>query len=149
MIKRAIAASAIAISAIAGYEGLSLVAYKDPVGIPTICYGYTKDVFMGMTKTVQECQYLLESEVERFSKGVLDLYSGPITQGELDAYTSLAYNIGLDAFSRSTLLKKLKSGDRKGACNELRRWVYAGGKVLRGLEARRKAEERMCLSGLN
>ena len=78
----------------------------------------------------------------------MNSYSGPLTQGELDAYTSFAYNVGLGAFQTSTLLRKLKAGDRVGACNELRRWVYAKGRVLPGLVARRAAEEKMCLSGL-
>lgn len=149
LIKRAVAVSIAGITAIAGYEGISLIAYKDPVGIPTICYGYTHNVFMGMTKTKEECVYLLQEEIDRFTKGVLALYSGPISQGELDAYVSFAYNVGLGAFQTSTLLKKLRAGDRIGACNELTRWVYAKGKKLPGLVARRDAERKTCLSGLN
>src|SRR5690554_6783343 len=112
LIKRAIAVSVIGIASIAGYEGVSTVAYPDPVGIPTICYGYTTDVFLGMTKSKEECVYLLHEEIDRFTEGVLKVYKGPITQGELDAYVSFAYNVGLGAFESSTLLKKLKA-DRK------------------------------------
>jgi len=147
-IKRAIQVSAIGIASIAGYEGLSTVAYKDPVGIPTICYGYTENVFMGMKRTKTECQYMLKAEVNKFTKGVLARYKGPLSQGELDAYVSFAYNVGLGAFERSTLLKKLKAGDRVGACNELTKWVYGGGRKLNGLVARRNAEKKMCLQGL-
>lgn len=147
-IKRAVQVSAIGIASIAGYEGLSTVAYKDPVGIPTICYGYTENVFMGMKRTKTECQYMLKAEVDKFTKGVLATYKGPLSQGELDAYVSFTYNVGLGAFERSTLLKKLKSGDRAGACNELTKWVYAGGRKLNGLVARRNAEKKMCLQGL-
>lgn len=149
LVKRAIAVSTIGIASIAGYEGLRTVAYKDPVGIPTICYGYTHNVFMGMQKTEKECVILLEEEVQRFTDGVLKAYKGPISQGELDAYVSFAYNVGLGAFEKSTLLRKLKAGDRRGACDELLRWVYAKGKKLPGLEARRKAENKTCHSGIN
>lgn len=148
LVKKAIAVSAIGIASIAGYEGLRTVAYKDVVGVPTICYGYTQGVFLGMTKTKTECVYLLEEEIKRFTKGVLAAYNGPLTQGELDAYVSFSYNLGLGAFQKSTLLRKLKAGDRVGACKELKRWVYAGGKVWPGLVARRAAEEKACLSGL-
>lgn len=147
-IKRAVQVSAIGIASIAGYEGLSTVAYKDPVGIPTICYGYTENVFMGMKRTKTECQYMLKAEVDKFTEGVLKRYKGPLSQGELDAYVSFTYNVGLGAFERSTLLKKLKAGDRVGACNELTKWVYAGGRKLNGLVARRNAEKKMCLQGL-
>ena len=147
-IKRAVQVSAIGIASIAGYEGLSTVAYKDPVGIPTICYGYTENVFMGMKRTKEECVYILQTEVDKFTEGFLKRYTGPLSQGELDAYVSFVYNVGLGALDRSTLLKKLKSGDRVGACNELKKWVYAGGKKLNGLVARRNAENKMCLQGL-
>lgn len=149
LIKRAVAISALGIASIATYEGLSLVAYKDPVGIPTICYGYTEDVFMGMRKTKQECVYMLETEAQKYAEGILRLYSGPLSQEELDAYTSFAYNVGLGAFSGSTLLRYLRAGDRVGACNELSKWVYAKKKKLSGLVARREAERKVCLSGIN
>src|SRR5690606_18613145 len=121
--KRAVMVSAVGLASIAGYEGLSTVAYKDPVGIPTICYGYTEGVFMGMKRTKEECVYMLQTEVDKFTEGFLKRYKGPLSQGELDAYVSFVYNVGLGAFERSTLLKKLKSGDRVGACNELTKWV--------------------------
>lgn len=149
LLQRVVSVSAIGIASIMGYEGVSLVAYPDPVGIPTICYGYTENVFSGMTKTKKECVYLLQTEIDKFTEGILKLYSGPLTQGELDAYVSFAYNVGLGAFERSTLLAKLRSGDRIGACNELKRWVYAKGQKLPGLVARRGAENKTCLSGLN
>ena len=103
---------------------------------------------MGVKKTREECDYLLQTEIDKFTKGILARYSGPISQGELDAYVSFAYNVGLGAFERSTLLKKLKGGDRVGACNELKKWVYAGGRKLPGLVARRNAEAKMCLREL-
>ena len=148
-IKRAIAVSAIGIASIASYEGVSLIAYPDPVGIPTICYGYTENVFLGMTKTKQECVYLLQSEIDKRTQHILKEYKGSITQGELEAYVSFSYNVGIGNFDRSTLLKKLKRGDRVGACNALLEWVYAKGKKLPGLIARRAAERKTCLSGLN
>ena len=139
IVKRAVAVSAIGIASIIGYEGVSTIAYPDAVGVPTICYGYTENVFLGMSKTKQECVYLLKKEIDKRTKYILDNYSGPITQGELDAYVSFSYNVGIGAFSRSTLFKKLKSGDHIGACNELLKWVYAKGKKLPGLVARREA----------
>ncbi|MDE3955691.1 glycoside hydrolase family protein, partial [Glaesserella parasuis] len=50
--------------------------------------------------------------------------------------------------SKSTFFRKIKSGDYVGACNELPKWVYSGGKKLRGLEIRREKEKALCLAGL-
>lgn len=134
---------------IAGFESLRTEAYLDPVGIPTICYGSTKNVGLGLTKTKEECWELLEKEAREFSDGVVESlpYLVVVSQDELDAYTSFAYNVGLGAWNTSTLLKKLKRGDREGACNELPRWVYADGKRLNGLVRRRADEQTMCLRG--
>jgi lysozyme len=148
VVKRAVAVSAIGIAAIAGYEGLRTTAYLDPVGIPTICYGYTENVFLGMKKTKSECVVMLQEEVDRFTKDVLRISQVPLSQGELDAYVSFAYNVGSGNFQRSTLLQKLRAGDREGACKQLTRWVYAKGKQLPGLVARRAAEMKVCLEGV-
>ncbi len=69
----------------------------------------------------------------------------PETRAALGSFT---YNVGVGAFNSSTLLRKAKSGDLIGACNELTRWVYAGGRKLKGLVIRREAERELCLSGL-
>ncbi|TFU20914.1 lysozyme, partial [Proteus mirabilis] len=61
---------------------------------------------------------------------------------------SFAFNVGTTTFARSTLLKKLNAGDRAGACEEIKRWVYAGGKVWRGLVSRREAESVLCHGNL-
>ena len=64
------------------------------------------------------------------------------------ALASFVYNVGAGNFARSTLLRKLNQGDLRGACHELSRWVYAGGKRLNGLVSRRATEKEICLAGL-
>ena len=64
------------------------------------------------------------------------------------ALASFVYNVGAGNFARSTLLRKLNRGDLRGACHELSRWVYAGGKRLNGLVSRRATEKEICLAGL-
>lgn len=71
----------------------------------------------------------------------------PIAQGEWDAYTSLAYNIGAGAFCGSTLARKLNAGDYAGACKQILRWDKQKGRVLRGLTRRRNAEYKLCIGG--
>lgn len=146
-VKRLAAASVVGIAAIAGYEGLETEAYKDPVGITTICYGHTKTARIGQTKSPEQCWSLLQQDAKLASDAVWRRVKVPLTQDELDAYTSFTYNLGEGNLASSTLLKKLNSGDRVGACNELKKWVYAKGKVLPGLVKRREAERLICLRG--
>ncbi|EAV5089941.1 lysozyme [Salmonella enterica] len=71
-----------------------------------------------------------------------------IPNNERAALYSFAYNVGAGTFARSTLLKKLNAGDQAGACNELKRWTYAGGKQWKGLVTRREIEHEVCTWGL-
>jgi len=139
-------------SLIAGYEGLQLTAYSDPVGIPTACFGMTRAVEHGRHYTVAECEEFLFEVAVAFQRQVRRHISAPMTPGQLAAYTSFTYNIGEQAFSRSTLVRKHNAGDTRGACDELLRWRYAtvaGAKVeLPGLVARREAEREVCINGI-
>jgi lysozyme len=135
--------SAIALGAT--FEGEKLVAYKDPVGIPTICRGHTAGVKMGDTATPAECESLAYIDTMDALRDVDRLVTVPINGNELGAYTDFVYNVGATKFASSTMLRKLNAGDHNGACAELLRWVYAGGKVLRGLVLRREAEYKLCM----
>lgn len=122
------------------FEGLELTAYRCPAGVWTIGYGHTGiDVKKGMTITEEEAEQLLRVDVRRFEDGVRGI-AAKFTQGQFDALVSFAYNLGLGALLSSTLLKKHKAGDYDAAAEQFGRWVYAGGKRLKGL-VRRRAEE--------
>jgi len=133
---------------VAQYEGLRTKAYLDPIGIPTLCYGETLGVSLGDSRTVEECNQMLTVRLGYFAMRVDALIQPEISPQEMAAYASLAYNVGLGAFEKSTLLKKVNAGNRLGACYELPRWNKAGGKVLNGLVKRREAEKKLCLSSL-
>lgn len=142
-------ALAAAISLVAAWEGRSLVAYADPIGIPTICEGYTHGVKLGDVATPERCDQLTAQEVGK-AMGVVDKsVPKPLPDPVRVALASFVYNVGPGAYQGSTLLRKLREGDIRGACNELSRWAYAGGRKLRGLERRREAERQICLSALN
>jgi len=147
--KKAIAAASVAaaMSVVAYFEGYRPVAYLDPVSVPTICYGHTATARIGQTKTQAECDELLKADLGEALEAVDRQLPNapPLTRA---AFGSFVYNVGAGAFNRSTLLRKAKAGDWAGACNELTRWVYAGGRQLPGLVARRQAERELCLSGL-
>lgn len=144
------AAGALGIAtALVGYfEGRSLVAYLDPVAIPTICDGYTHGVRMGDTATDEQCDELTRQEALKALAVVDGSVSRRLPDSTRAALASFVYNVGAGNYRSSTLLRKLRAGDIAGACRELPRWVYAGGKKLRGLERRRAAEMELCLSGV-
>ena len=129
------------------YEGVSNEAYLDPVGIWTICYGETEGVAKGDYKTDEECLDSLAEELTEHHKKMVLYIKTPISVKEEAAYLSFTYNVGVNNFKSSTLLKKLNSGDRAAACNELSKWVYAKGFKLPGLIKRREKEKEMCLDG--
>lgn len=132
-------------SLIAYFEGRSLLAYLDPVGIPTICEGVTKGVKLGDKRTHAECDEALAHEV-RLHAAIVDKYvTVPMSPNTYAALVSFVYNVGEGNFRNSTLLRKLNVGDKVGACNELNRWVYAKGKKLNGLVERRRQERLLCL----
>jgi len=139
----------VATVAVVGYfEGRSLVAYLDPVAIPTICDGYTHGVRMGDVATPAQCDALTQKEVSRALAVVDGSVPKPLPDGVRVALTSFVYNVGAGAYSKSTLLRRLRAGNIEGACRQLTRWVYAGGRVLKGLVIRREAEMEICLSGV-
>ncbi|VDY34702.1 Phage-related lysozyme (muraminidase) [Morganella morganii] len=68
----------------------------------------------------------------------------PIDDNTRVAIYSFVYNVGPGAFSRSTMLRKLNAGDIAGACDEMKRWTFAGGKQWQGLINRRETEKAVC-----
>ena len=140
-----LAVSATCLVGIATHEGYRSETYKDTVGIPTIGFGETAGVKMGDATTPERALVQLLESTEKHADTIRQCIKVPLYQHEFDAYISLAYNIGTGAFCRSTLVKKLNTKDYAGACEEIKRWNKAGGKVLPGLVKRREAEYRMCM----
>ncbi len=147
-IKGAAGAVALTISVfILPFEGRNLVAFLDPVGIPTICDGTTQGVHIGQVATAQQCDAMTERDVTAALAVVDNAVVSPMPDTRRAALASFVYNVGPHSFLKSTLLKKLNAGDVVGACNQLTRFVYAKGHKLNGLVRRREAERQMCLKG--
>lgn len=126
-------------------EGIKYTTYLDPVGIPTVCAGVTgPDVKIGKTYTKQECDALLYKHMQPAIKAVDESVKVKLNDYQKAALYSFTYNAGVGAFKSSTMLKKLNAGNTKGACDELRRWTYAGGKQWKGLVTRREIERELC-----
>lgn len=150
LIKRAMAVAAggaVAIAAVLvpAFEGSRLSAYLDPVGIPTICYGHTAGVRVGLVKSQAQCDELLRGDLGIALATVDRLVKVPMPETRRAALASFVYNAGAGNFASSTLLRKLNAGDPIGACNELAKWVYSKGQILPGLVKRREQERALCL----
>jgi lysozyme len=124
------------------FEGLRLKAYKDAAGVPTIGYGHTHNVRMGDRITSWYAKDLLSEDIAYFEDEVRKL-NVVRTEGQLDALVSFSFNLGIDRLKKSTLLKVIREGGSKSQIKrEFKRWVYADGKKLRGLERRREWEAK-------
>ena len=136
---------------ICNFEGLRLKAYDDGVGVWTIGFGTTKypngiRVKKGDTCTLDQAKAYMRNDLKSFEQTVNNTVKVPLNQNQFDALVSLAYNIGTNAFSKSTLVKKLNANDIRGAADQFDVWVNAGGKRMQGLVNRRAKEKALFLS---
>ncbi len=123
------------------FEGCRLKAYQDQVGVWTIGYGTTEGVHSGMVIDQQTAESLMEKDVQYRAQLLTEWITVPVSDNEMDAMISLAYNIGLHAFHRSHLLFNLNSGHPKlQVADNFLSWIYAGGRVNQGLVNRRGVE---------
>lgn len=145
--KLAGAALVAVIALVSTWEGLRTKSYQDVIGVWTICYGYTHGVRPGQVAEPAACEALLMRELRDVHDKVSRCVRTDLTAGERAALVSLAYNVGVAAVCRSTMVRLLNQGRPREACYQLRRWVYAGGsrEPLPGLVNRREAELRVCL----
>lgn len=123
----------------------SCAAYLCPAGVPTIGFGCTEGVKLGMVWSAGEAEAALRREIAKFETAVTKSVTVEINQNEFDAMVSLAYNIGAAGFAKSTVLKRLNKGDRSGAATAFEMWKSGGGRVLPGLVSRRKREAALFL----
>ena len=150
MTKFRIAVTALSLSAagfigILGFEGYSGHAYVPVKGdVLTIGFGTTEGVKMGDTITPEKAVERAHRDIFKVESAIHQCVHVPLSQGEYDAFVSLSYNIGTQAFCSSTLVKKLNQRDYEGACHEIKRWVYVKGRVVQGLVNRREAEFKLC-----
>lgn len=135
--------SDILIEKIKEFEGLRLEAYRDVAGVLTIGYGHTGS---NISEDDRISEYwareLLRKDLGATAAAVRRLHVAR-TQGQFDALVSFAFNLGIGRLNRSTLLKVIRNGGSKAAItHEFKRWVYADGKKLKGLELRREWETK-------
>ena len=123
----------------------SCAAYLCPARVPTIGWGCTEGVKLGMVWTEAEAEAALRREIAKFENAVNTSVTVEINQNEFDAMVSLAYNIGAAGFKRSSVLRRLNKGDRTGAAKAFHMWNRGGGRILAGLVSRRAREAALFL----
>lgn len=139
--ERAIGSAGLAL--IKAFEGLRLTAYLCPARVWTIGYGSTgPHVRPGLTITEPEAEDLLERDLDRFEDAV-DRAAPDATTWQFDAMVSLAFNIGIGAFGKSSVLRLHKAGEFRRAAEAFGMWVKADGRTLPGLVRRRAAEAEL------
>lgn len=151
--KRLTTAAAIAAAIAVPAEGLRQLAYYDPPGILTVCYGHTgPDVIKGKVFSLTECTALLDEDMMRAVVAVDNCQPnlpGPVLAAFADAVYNLGPKVACNT-SASTAARLLKAGDYTAACKQLPRWDkanVAGALIpLPGLTKRRKTEEALCLT---
>jgi lysozyme len=145
-----VAAAAVAMPFIADFEGYRPVGYRDPApgGYQTVCWGHMQPGVLGKHYTESQCVELLAQDAVRHGLDIDRCIKVAIPTESRAAFTSFAFNAGAAQFCGSTMARKLNAGDLAGACAELSRWTYAGGKQLPGLVKRRTAERKLCEEGL-
>lgn len=123
-------------------EGEVLTSYRCQAGVWTIGVGHTgEDVTPGMRISKEKSRKFLKDDLKRFEDVVNKSIKYPIEQHQFDALVSLAFNIGVNAFANSTVVKRINVGaDMKDVEEAWKMWRKGGGKVLPVLVARRGRE---------
>lgn len=132
------------------FEGFEPEIYLDAAGLPTIGYGHLiregeHNMFKyGISESAAGA--LLAKDVWAAERAVLRLIKVPLSDGQFDALVSFTFNLGGGALQRSTLRRKVNREEHSEVPEQLMRWVWAGGRKLRGLMRRRQAEAHLYLS---
>ena len=126
------------------FEGVRLKAYKCPAGVWTIGIGATNPPVNATDEiTREEAFKRLDRDLVQYEDGVKRLIQVGLTQGQFDALVDFAYNAGVGALQKSTLLKKVNAGKFDEVPAEFMKWTKGGGKELPGLVRRRRAEVKL------
>jgi len=144
------AVMSVAVPQITQFEGTEYQAYRDVGGILTVCSGHTgPDVVVKQVYTADQCTALTREDAEKASAGVLkvspQLLYHPI---QLASAISFTYNVGINSYAKSSVASNFNTGNFSAACGAMLKYVYADGKLIKGLYNRRVIENQLCMSTL-
>ena len=126
-------------------EGIRYESYLCPAKVWTIGFGHTAGVRKGMFITKEQADMYLNEDLLPIESW-LTLADLGLNQSQYDAIASFCFNLGINAFSKSTLLRRIKEGNREEIEKQFRLWVHVGDTVLPGLVKRREAEIELFFS---
>lgn len=143
----ALALSASTLVGIAVHEGYRETAYTPvPGDRPTLGFGDAQGVKLGQRTDPVRALIRLNEQAEVFQREMRACIGDvPLHPHEWDSYVSLVFNIGSGAFCKSTLVRELKAGNYRAACDQILRWDVFQGRKLAGLTKRRAAEHAQCV----
>lgn len=143
------AAGLAAITLVKNFEGYRPNAYRDSVGVPTICFGETRGVRMGDKKTKAECEKMLGNRLIEFETEMRKCLRNPDALPDPVYISSLSftYNVGSKAFCNSSVRYYLNEGKIRKACDSFLNFTRAGKTYPPGLLKRRQEERALCLKG--
>lgn len=132
-------------------EGFHQKVYLDPVNLPTVCVGrMDKSLKLGQTFTIEECMEMFAADWKKHQAQLESVVKVPYkSEWQKEALTDFTFNLGIGNVKSSTLIKLVNQGRHKTACEELSKWVKAGGKTLKGLVTRRANTMPYCLGELS
>lgn len=124
------------------FEGFSATTYRDAAGLPTIGYGHLIRIGEKFPEplTQEAATQLLRRDVRAAETAVHGLIRVQLAQAQFDALVSFTFNLGSGTLERSTLRRVLNREEYTDVPAQLLRYVWAGGRKLRGLMLRRAAE---------
>lgn len=130
---------------VAHFEGYRPFIYKDAVGIPTVGYGHVvkKGERIPQPLLPKDAYALLMQDLNAHANVMSKDIKVPLRQNQYDALASFVFNVGNGKFKTSTVLKQVNAKDHTSVPNQLKRYVYAGGKLLTGLVNRREQESNL------
>jgi lysozyme len=140
------------IDLIKSFEGFRSKMYLDSAGLPTIGYGTLIDeaneqYLLTATINEVEAERLLLADVAKYEARVLPMIKVALLQNQYDALISFAYNAGTTALRKSTLLAKINVNPNDPSIEaEFMKWIFAGGKKIKGLINRRAKEAELYMS---
>jgi lysozyme len=136
------------IALIKQFEGFSAYPYQCPAGYRTVGYGHVigaTDQYM-YPLDAAEAEAILVADSVLAERAVASLIAIALSQPQFDALVSFTYNMGVAALQRSTLRQVINRGEYGAIEGPWMRWVYAKGRILKGLVARRQAEISLYIS---
>lgn len=128
------------------FEGYRSEPYDDGGGVMTIGYGHTGEGVAEGSVDEARALELLAMDTAIAQAAVNEAVQVPLTQNQFDALTSFVFNVGPEAFRRSTLLRLLNAGQTEAAAREFSRWVHDNGRRVEGLARRRGREAELFLA---